>query len=230
MFYIFHHMPKCGGTSFREFLGSLFSIRYDYHVGNNVSHPKEFKEYISKPVNLEKLSENNCLIGHYNIEGIRLWQRYPELDRYNHKKFSILRDPLETAISGVKFGVKQGWYNENMTKETKEKLLLGRASYFSQTLGIEKKSDAEKVMDKYWFIAPLYKINLAAKLIALEFGKEPQPVKTLNTTSSQDLFFDKELQEKFMEKAALDRYIYNLCISRFEPISQELLATAQEKE
>lgn len=215
-------MPKCGGTSFRKFLESVFDVHTDYHVGNNVSHPEEFKEYISNPVNIEKLNENSCLIGHYNIEGIRLWQRYPELDRYNHRKFSILREPLQTAISGLKFGVKRGWYNQNMSREVKEKLLLGRASYFSRTLGIEKKSDAEKVMDKYWFIAPLDKIDLAAKLIALEFGKKPEFVETLNTTRAEDNFIDKELQEMFMEKAALDMYIYNLCISRFESISEEL--------
>ncbi|WP_158966972.1 hypothetical protein [Paraglaciecola sp. L3A3] len=187
-----------------------------------MSHPEKFKEYISSPVNLEKLNKNSCLVGHYNSEEIRLWQRYPELDRYNHKKFSILREPLETAISGVKFGVKRGWYDENMSKETKERLLLGRANYLSSTLGIESKSDAENVMDKYWFIAPLDKIDLAAKLIALEIGKEPKTVGTLNATKSEDDFIDKELQEKFMEKAALDIYVYNLCISRFESITEEL--------
>jgi hypothetical protein len=71
-----------------------------------------------------------------------------------------LREPLQTAISGLKFGVKRGWYDQNMSREVKEKLLLERASYFSITLGIEKKSDAEKVMDKYWFIAPLDKIDV----------------------------------------------------------------------
>jgi len=108
MFYLFHHMPKCGGTSFRSFLESVFSVHIDYHVGNDKSHPKEFKEYINNPVNLKKLNKNDCLAGHYNISRVFLWERYPMLDEYNHKKFSILREPLEAAISGIKHGVQQG--------------------------------------------------------------------------------------------------------------------------
>ena len=222
MFYLFHHMPKCGGTSFRKFLESMFDVHADYSMGSKLSHPEQFKEYISNPIDIEKLNENSCLCGHYNLRGTWLWQRYPELDRCNHRKFSILREPLQTAISGLKFGVERGWYDQNMSREVKEKLLLSRASYFSRTLGIEKKSDAEKVMDKYWFIAPLDKIDLAAKLISLELGKKSEFVETLNTTKSNENFIDKELQEKFMEKAALDTYIYNLCVLRFEAVSEDL--------
>lgn len=216
-------MPKCGGTSFRKFLDSMFNLHADYHTGSNVSHPEKFKKYINKPVDLDLLGKNDCLVGHYNSEGIRLWQRYPTLNNYKHKKFTILRDPLETAISGVKFGIKRGWYDENMSQETKEKLLLGRASYFSQTLGIKTKFDIDDVMNKYWFIAPLDKLDLAARLIAVETGKEPKPVGKYNVTMLQDDFINKELQEKFIEEAALDTHIYKRCISRFEAMCQDLV-------
>ena len=194
----------------------------DYHIGNDKTHPQEFKEYIINPLKLEKLTKNDCLVGHYNMAGIQLWERYPELDRYHHRKFSILREPLETAMSGVKFGIKRGWADVNMSKEVKERLLLRRSRFFSSTLGILDEYHAKEVLEKYWFIAPLDKIDLAAKLIGLELGKKPKPVDTLNTTTPQDNFFDEELKEKFKASATLDIFIYNLCVLRFEHLCEEL--------
>ena len=110
-----------------------------------------------------------------------------------------------------------------MSKEVKENLLLSRASYFSRTLGINDKSNAEEVIEKYWFIAPLKKIDIAAKIISLELEKELKPVGSLNTTTFLDNFNDEELKAKFREKATLDEFIYNLCVSRFESISEDLL-------
>lgn len=222
MFYLFHHMPKCGGTSFLKFLSSVFNVHADYHKGNAKSHPKEFQEYINNPVQIEKLTINDCLAGHYNIAGIKIWQRYPLLERYHHKKFSILREPYEAAISGIRFGIKRKWYDKDMSKEVKERLLLSRSRYFSITLGVKDENHAKEVMDKYWFIAPLNKIDLAAKIVAYELGKEPITVQKLNTTQVYDGFFDKELLEKFQAASTLDTFIYNLCVSRFEHLCENL--------
>jgi hypothetical protein len=221
MFYLFHHMPKCGGTSFKKFLKTVFNLHLDYHPGLRKTHPREFQEYQASPEDLNKFTTCDCLAGHYNLPGVRLWERYPELEDIPHKKFCILRDPLETAKSGVKFGIRVGWADINMSKEIKRDLLLRRVRYFVDALGIEDESDAERVLDKYWFVAPLDKIDYAAHLIASEIGNDYVPIECLNTTPSMDDFFEEELLNEFSNQSTLDLYVYSLCVSRFNQLYKD---------
>ena len=216
MFYLFHHMPKCGGTSFKHFLQLIFNLHDDYHTGNANSHPQDFSNYINHPCKLENLTKDDCLAGHYNIDKIRLWERYPNLEEVPHKKFCILRDPLDTAKSGVKFGIKRGWYNASMPFDEKERLLLQRSNYFSKTLGIKDKDHAEEVLEKYWLVAPLSNIDQVANLISFETGNDLLPVPKLNATDDSEGFFPEDLNDKFNTEAELDIHVYNLCVIKFK--------------
>ena len=90
--YVFHHIPKCGGTSVLNVLESWFIVIRDYRSGHTNNYPDK--------VNLERLRSAHCLCGHFELPGYFLQQRYPEVllsDRY--RVFSMIRDPLSFRLS-----------------------------------------------------------------------------------------------------------------------------------
>ena len=123
-------MPKCGGTSFKKFLGTILKLKLDYHPSPD-SNPKGFDTYLKNKISFSELNETECLVGHYNLPGIRICERYRDLSNIPHKLFTILRDPVETAKSGLRYGSRMGWIDPNIPHVDKRELLLRRANYFS---------------------------------------------------------------------------------------------------
>jgi len=216
MFYFFHHMPKCGGTSFNAFLRSLFAVHRDYHVGNLNSHPKAFRKYQEHPLDLGTFGPGDCLAGHYNMPGIYLWERYPDLDRFDVRLFTILRDPYEAAESGIRFGMKRGWYSPSMDEKQKNDLLLRRATFISRTLGVKDESQIPGVLDRYWFVVPLDRIDQAARIIEQDVGRTGVPVGRVNVTERQETDFSDAIRQEFRARAALDFSLYEAAKRRFE--------------
>ncbi|MEM7343511.1 MAG: hypothetical protein AAF485_04665, partial [Chloroflexota bacterium] len=63
--YIFHHIPKCSGTSVTwGVLSAWFSVIADYPHSINPRDPA----YLKKKINLDRLKSYHCLCGHYHID------------------------------------------------------------------------------------------------------------------------------------------------------------------
>ncbi len=218
MFYLFHHMPKCGGTSFNVFLESVFKVRRDYiGRGGPKANPKRMEDFLSKVPSLETIKPHVCLAGHYNLPGTFLWERYPNLENFEHRKFTVLRDPFETARSGVYFGMKRGKIAEDLSPRTVSKRILKRANYFARVLGVSNESEIDKVLDRYWFVAPLTRVEDAAKLIEQTIGKKGPEIGRTNTTSKPQEI-DVELAREFRDASALDYAIYERASKRFDEL------------
>lgn len=216
MFYFFHHMPKCGGTSFNAFLRSIFTVHRDYHLGNAQSHPKAFQKYRSAPLDLAAFGPEDCVAGHYNMPGIYLWERYPDLFGMEKRMFTILRDPYEAAESGVRFGIKRGWYNAAASDKQKNELLLRRTHFISKAMGVTDEAQIPEVLDRYWFVAPLEQIAQAARILETETGKTGAPVERINVTELEGAGFSQDIREQFRHRAALDFKLYDAAVRRFE--------------
>jgi len=95
--YIFHHIPKCAGTSTIFALRHWFLIVKDYWRSY---HPEEIPYFIRHRVRLQSLRSYHCLCGHFELPKTRLDKRYPEvLPNQNFKIFTFIRDPLQVKIS-----------------------------------------------------------------------------------------------------------------------------------
>lgn len=223
MFYLFHHIPKCGGTSFTAFLRSIFTVHADYVGADHKKNPEVFEKYRSSPLPVSNMGRRECLVGHYNLPGIHLWERYPELSSLPHKKFAILRDPFDAADSGIRYGVQQGWLNSDMSRDARLKLLFQRVNYFSRIFGISDASQVEEVFEKYWFIAPLDRIDHAVKVLASETGRSGSPVAVLNTTDRSKMSISPDIVEAFRERADLDYSIYEAARLRFGAFAADFL-------
>ncbi|MCX6583939.1 MAG: sulfotransferase family 2 domain-containing protein [Candidatus Aminicenantes bacterium] len=80
------HIPKCAGQSFRQVLDQLFPGRLFFHY------------YQQRNALPEKhpLEPGICIHGHFNrSKGFGVMDYYPEV----HQFITVLRDPLEAAIS-----------------------------------------------------------------------------------------------------------------------------------
>ena len=208
MFYMFHYIPKCGGTSFNLFLDSVFDvIRYYHSLGGLKKNSALFEKYQNRPVDLPSLNEGMCISGHYNLESIFLWQRYPQLKTLPHKKFSVIRKPFATAKSGVYLNIKRGIFGTTSLEENRRRV-LNRSNFFAKTLGIRSEDKIDTVLDRYWFIAPLDQIDTATRLIEEDTVRKGNPVEQVNTTAKSKDELDLELDQEFRIRSVLDYAIY----------------------
>lgn len=217
MFYMFHHLPKCGGTSFNKFLAEVFNLTTDYHnPGGPKADKAEWQKYVQSPLRFSKFSEKDCIAGHYNLKEIYLWVRYPQLESLEHRKFSIIRDPFSAAVSGMYFNIKRGRTQEAQDRTELEDRVLARAYYFSRMLGISSEDEIDSVLNKYWFIAPLDRVDEAARMLEMATGNKGPNVGRHNTTKKPKDGLRDTLEADFRDKAKLDYAIYNRCVARFD--------------
>lgn len=223
VFYLFHHMPKCGGTSFRAFLNSVFKVHNDYVGTDPQTDPERFQEFGARPLDLAPMTPRDCIVGHYNIDGIRLHERFPDLERRKHRKFSILREPLDAARSGIRYNIKRGLLPASIPEKDLHAMLLRRATYFARTFGVKSEADLPGLFDRYWFIAPLDRIDHAMRIIETRTGRKGKMPPRLNTTSARGDALPDDVAAEFKERAYLDYRIYDLARLRFGGIAARIL-------
>lgn len=97
------HIPKCGGTSFRDVLAGWF--------GNNLHlHYPDWSANRPPPVyNLRRrlpwrYRHQVCIHGHFDRRRFGVADYYPQVDQF----ITIVRDPLELACSRYFFSKRQG--------------------------------------------------------------------------------------------------------------------------
>ena len=108
--FVFHHLPRCGGTSLRKSLGTCKNVYTDYRILWGKLYPPKY--------DLTKLGKDDCLAGHFELEGRHIFQRYPaiETDR-RYKIFSFIRDPLDLCISLYYYQMKRGQPTEGNIRD-----------------------------------------------------------------------------------------------------------------
>ena len=211
-------MPKCGGTSFVQSLSNFLNLKKDYHPENRNS--SKYQEYIANPLDLSKLKTCDCLVGHYNIPGIKLWERYPNIKDFNPLVFTILRDPLSTAISGIRFGIQSGWIKPEDNQEIKDRLFISRANYFSNVFGVKEKDEIMLLKEFLWKSCDVNDSDILLKDIYRNISSTKKnednfiptqnfDVPKINITSQAFKYNpSNKKKDEFMEKAKLDYEIY----------------------
>lgn len=228
MFYLFHHMPKCGGTSFVDFLRSIFRVHPDYVGADHVQQPERFEAFKRAPRDLTQLKATDCIVGHYNLRGIKLDERYPDLELLPHRKFSILREPIEAAASGIRYGIKQGWLAAETSEDEHVERIFRRANYFANTFGISDPSQVDQVFKKYWFIAPLDRIQHAVKILETETQKIGKPLEIRNQTSRDHrIELPQWAIDDFRNRSELDYMLYDRAQLEFGKFSAAYMQNAR---
>jgi hypothetical protein len=207
--HIFHHIPKCGGTSVRFLLSRWFQVIEDYRKGWSMKYPEK--------TNLAAMQPHQCLCGHFELDGYHLHQRYPEVfesDRY--RIFTFVRDPLQVSLSLFRYRMKNG-VSEHKTLESHFLHLPNLiARRFPLTM-----DNYKTVLDKYFFIGVIEYGQINIDLLAAKLGKPTIPLPWTNKTrqnaenGAENEKIPQELVEQFKRDNALDYLIYDYCIARF---------------
>ncbi len=144
-----------------------------------------------------------------------MWQRYPDIGNFKPKIFTILRDPMETAISGVRFGIQNGWVNKNLNQIQLDKIFLGRANYFSNVFGLKSSDEILTLKKLIWKSADIKNANILLNQIQNEFMQENSDIEdfeipTVNVTSNKYKYSPSlQARVEFRNKSFLDYEIYN---------------------
>jgi len=201
---IFHHVPKCGGTSVRKVLGHWFIMVNDYR-------PKENEEeYVNNRINVKKLKGYNCLVGHYGTDKTNLYVRYSEVFTENrYKIFTFVREPLSLRISLYYYEKR---HNIISNKASLADELIKRPNYLASIFGCT--SDNYKyILNKYTFIGLFEELNQSLiKLAKLLNRKQVNlPHENLSIKDNQVNLIDNKFLDNFKTLNWLDYKIYNYC-------------------
>lgn len=232
--YIFHHIPKCGGSSLNAVLEDWFTLIRDYRVGYTDIYPPKTK--------VATLRSAHCLCGHFEMEGYYLHQRYPEVlegDRY--RIFTFVRNPLELQLSLYRYAQ---IHNPNPSRTLETHLAL-RPNYIASLLPATLETYKE-VIDRYFFVGVLEQGQKSLNLLANLIDKPPQNLPWENRTqsfppdsnqanskpadsnhpnhSNTKAQLTLEQRDRFHQENALDYLIYQYCLEKLEGLQPTKLS------
>jgi len=212
--YIFHHIPKCGGTSVRNALSKWFHIVNDYLPAPDL-YPEEAKKYIENPLDISKLKGRHLLCGHFETDGVHLAERYPTAfeNASKYKIFSILRDPLEHRISH--------YYHMKQTRSFE----MPPLEYWLTDLGDNliarvftcTKNDYRQILNRYFYIGFAEELQDSLDKLALLLHKKKVDVPNLNRMKrdAQPQGIDAKIEQRFREANQLDFRMYDYAKEKF---------------
>jgi hypothetical protein len=227
--FVFHHVPKCAGTSFVSELYKIFCVISDYDKDYT-----DFNHYLNSKFPEKYLNMRSILVGHWNQEGNYFFQRYPRLFN-NPRVFSIcfLRDPFEVSCSLFKYQKKHK-LSDQYTFSTLEDHFRFNKNLLSSWIGYSGDSP-QSFLHKYQFVGVVENFNknlLSLKKSMLKFCAEfnnvemsfqvshqiqqnfPVELPRLNDSSSPPNEFNfKDYHDLFIDNNQLDYKLYNAALN-----------------
>ena len=203
--YLFHHLPKTGGTTVVSVLSDWFSFRGDYQKpwSRVISDP-------SDPIDLDTVVSDEILCGHFQIgDGTNLKRRYPEvLKDQRWRLLTVVRDPLEIALSLYFFEVaNRRKFDPSFEPTSVSDFLLSMKAPLARHFDCTEEN-WRAALDRYWFVGTLERINESFAVLAHELGKpEPGHIPHLNASKRKSIPSSSSIAA-FHERNSLDYMIF----------------------
>jgi hypothetical protein len=209
--YIFHHFMKCGGTSLTLSLKNWFLIINDHYKAM-----KDIEEYKLKRYDISKLNSENCIVGHFNYEGIHVFERYPEVidETNNIKVFTFIRDPLSFCISLYYYTRRFGRIEDTLLNYINSNRNL--LAYYLPC----HENNYKEILNRYFFIGITERMQESVNKLAEIFNKRKiqMPIANKTERDSQMSILTDDFVKNFKLKNELDYKIYNYCAEKFNMI------------
>ena len=222
--YFFHHLIKCGGSSLGTVLEKWFRFENDLYdqveTGGGISfnYGLDVNFFRKYKFNLENISSDTCIRGHFQHEGIYINQRYPEIfsRKDEFKVFTFVRDPLKVLYSLYYFGRKRNYDYQTISLK---KYLESTKNFLAYLLQCNDDNYRE-ILDRYFFIGIVDRMQESFDKLASLVGKKKITVPLFNTTEKDSQIQDlsPEFIEEIKKQNELDYKIYNYSLERFDKI------------
>ncbi|MBV6478191.1 MAG: hypothetical protein HGGPFJEG_00939 [Ignavibacteria bacterium] len=217
--YFFHHLIKCGGSSLGAILTKWFNFENDLYdkIGGKLGfdYGGNLNNFLKYKFNIENLSSDCCIRGHFQHKDIFIDQRYPEIfNRKNeYRVFTFVRDPYKVLLSLYYFGRKREYDYKDISLETFFKSTRNFLSYLLNC----NEDNYKEILDRYYFIGIVDNMQESIDKLADRIGNRRIKVPLYNTTK-KDTQLEKitpEFKKFIKEYNSLDYKIYNYSIEKF---------------
>lgn len=193
-------------------LGKWFHLFTDYH-------DKSLAEPVER-IDIKRLVNGMCVVGHFGHRGHYLHQRYPEMFTGRHaasryRIFTIFRDPLDMRCSLYRHRLRE---NSNLETTLFESIMM-QENYFSRFLQVNE-SNYRETMDRYFFIGIYEELQESFDKFADQVGVPRLVLSKENVTkvtkaNSAASLTDEQIMA-FKEANCLDYAIYDYAKQRYQ--------------
>jgi hypothetical protein len=201
--YVFHHIPKCAGNSLKTPLALRFRLVGDYRARSS-SNPAMWENvdtFRRRALNLDDLSPTDLLMGHFDLPGCRLWERYPDRGGREMRKIVFLRDPLDRAFS--EFFVAANGAPMEARGETLGAHLMATRNPVAWLLE-DPPETASDALGGYWFVGTVESLHRDVARLLRRLDRHPIAVPRFNATPRPDHALSPDLIAAFKARNALD--------------------------
>ncbi len=207
--FVFHHIPKTGGSSVNQVLPYWFYRVRDLRVRVD---PNDWTAgHTSRPpVDLSALRANDCLSGHWAVPGEYLHERYPQiLSEPRYRMFAFVRDPLEIKLSLYFWERRQG---AELEKRSIEEELLTRPNFLAQRFPCTLEN-YESVLSRYFFIGITDQMQKSFDKLADLLGRVRLRLPHANRSRSihDRVALNDDFISEFRNTNRLDYLVYDYC-------------------
>ncbi len=208
--YIYQHVPKCAGQSFREvFRGLGLELILEKPPGK--ANEAKWEAFRTNKIDLASKPTDTMVCGHLIHDGIRPRERYAEeIARGNVRIVTLLRDPMERAISAYFYRQRQG----KEVVPTVEDHLRKMKNPMSHHLGFyEFDGEMRGFLETYFFVAVSEYLQASVNLVAKLMEREPVEVPRINATARKPYEVSDEVRGIFRAQNELDYEMYHDAIA-----------------
>jgi hypothetical protein len=208
--FIYQHVPKCAGQSFRAACANYFALVLEKPPGKN--DPAAWAEFVGNKVDCSMFEPDSMICGHLIHDGVRPRERYAdEIARGNVHILTLLRDPMERAISAHFYRLRQG----KAGAPSVEAHLTSMKNPISHHLGYFE-GGAREFLAGFYLVAVAEYLQNSMELLAKLIGREPVRVRRINATPRKPYEVSADVVEAFKRNNERDYALYRQAIILLE--------------
>jgi hypothetical protein len=205
--YIYQHVPKCGGQAFRLACQNYFHLLLEKPPKK--TDPRAWQEFLNGKVDFSTIPDRTMICGHLIHDGIRPRERYAEeIARGNVRIITVLREPIERAISAYFFRQRQGKQTEPQVGRHLQKV----KNPMAHQLGL-KDQDPRAFLESYFFVGVTEYMQTSIDLLSRLVGEPTVEVPVNNVTKREPYELGPEIVEFFRRNNATDYALHESAVA-----------------